>query len=193
MGIFKCKFCCAFSCGALSLCMQPQPPLQRNTELVILHLNIDTAFCVRAASAQRAYTPTATVSHPALTVVPFIFSEYVYIQYILISLSGSCLGGTPTAEWNILNTRFSCFVRSFWLSHCQLQRTDSSVKGAHYHMTKVQNFDQFHLMEEAIRNRQMLCKIMCTLNLKYFIRRTCFHSQTWTSVCSVSNCTSCLF
>lgn len=125
--------------------------------------------------------------------LPFIFSEYVYIQYILISLSGSCLGGTPTAEWNILNTRFSCFVRSFWLSHCQLQRTYSSVKGAHYHMTKVQNFDQFHLMEEAIRNRQMLCKIMCTLNLKYFIRRTCFHSQTWTSVCSVSNCTSCLF
>lgn len=76
---------------------------------------------------------------------------------------------------------------------CQLQRTYSSVKGAHYHMTKVQNFDQFHLMEEAIRNRQMLCKIMCTLNLKYFVRRTCFHSQTWTSVCSVSNCTSCLF
>lgn len=112
MGIFKCKFCCVFSCRALSLCMQPQPPLQRNTELVILHLNIDTAFCVRAASAQRAYTPTATVSHPALTVVPFIFSEYVYIQYILISLSGSCLGGTPTAEWNILNTRFSCFVRT---------------------------------------------------------------------------------
>lgn len=94
--------------------------LQRNTELVILHLNIDTAFCVRAASAQRAYTPTATVSHAALNCcayLPFIFSEYVYIQYMLISLCRSCLGGTPTltAEWNILNTRFSCFVRSFWL------------------------------------------------------------------------------
>lgn len=46
-----------------------QPPLQGNAEHRLLHLNIDTALCVRSASVHRACTPTATARHPLFPIV----------------------------------------------------------------------------------------------------------------------------